>query len=84
MEVPHLIIHFSRIFHEINHPAESSYWGYMGIPHLWKPPGLHTLLLQSRGEIAWMSAACPGAPQAPHFHLRESRLDGRVLIEMKI
>jgi hypothetical protein len=57
----------------------------MGIPHLWKPPGLHTLLLQSRGEIAWMSSAdCPGAPQAPHFHLREPRLDGRVLIEMKI
>ena len=29
--VPPVLIHFSGIFHEINHPA-------MGVPHLWKPP----------------------------------------------
>ena len=50
------IIHFKRIFHEINHPAT-------GVPHLWQPPSRYeSACASSANSSSWSRCTCVSQP----------------------
>ena len=64
------VIHFSRVFHELNHPAS------LGYPHLWNPPNFCTIPALA-ANVAGQVTRCTGSANVG-INLRLSISSARV------